>query len=275
MQKWSPEPFDPGQSKVVNGAQEAAAAFAGEGAGARAEGQPTPSAVRFRREAGFASNAALLAHLTQEERATLFELVEIDVAEKYEARAREQEEAFAADLQESRRAFQAWADAFSAAVNGELQEMAKSCIGLAVQLAERILRAKIELDREVLVRCLETTLYKVPAGHPLEIAVNPEDAAWLEDNPDLLKALRIETVVSDRRISKGGCAVGSGGREWDATLEGQLEALAQMVQEQVGTLAGRDPGPVPGTEANLESLAGPVAEDADEPAEEAHAPDLG
>ncbi len=262
MQKWSPEPFDPGQVTVINGVGGEQPAFEpANGEGVDEQG-PDSSAMRFRRESGFASDAALLSHLTREERSTLFELVEIDVAKQYEARAREQEEEFQHRLQEFERQFQAWAEAFGTEVNRRLEGMAKSCIALSLDLAEKIVRKTVDLDREVLVRSLETTLYKVPSGHPLSITVNPQDAEWLQDEPSMLATLNIEKVIPDRRITRGGCMVESGGREWDATLEGQVEALSQLVWEQVATKSGSSTAPL--LEPTLESVRQEIAVGADE-----------
>ncbi len=278
MRKWSPEPFDPGQVTVINGVGGQKPDFELTNAEGSCATGPTDSAVRFRKESGFTSDAALLSHLTREERSTLFELVEIDVAKQYEARAKEQQEEFQRRLLDYEQQFQAWAEAFGTEVNRRLEGLAKSCIALSLDLAEKIVRKTVDLDREVLVRSLETTLYKVPSGHPLNITVSPQDAQWLQDKPDLLATLNIEKVVPDRRITRGGCMVESGGQEWDATIEGQVETLSQLVWEQVATKSGNNPGPL--LEPTLEEIApvtaGGTDEDGSVPVQgEAHAQDLG
>lgn len=232
MQKWSPDSFVPEAGKVVVGAAGAAVEFFPQetsGTGETAAG----GHFRFRREAGFATDEALMSHLTREERATVFELVEVDVAGEYETKFKAQEEEFAARLEAQKQELAAWADSFQAAVNEEFRDLATACVEFSIQLAHKILRAEVECDPQALIRALEATLHKVPTGHPLNLTVNPADAELLEKNPEVLSRLNIGNIHADRRIERGGCQVEAGGREWDATLSGQLEAMARLIRDQV------------------------------------------
>jgi len=232
MQKWSPDSFAPEPGKVVVGAAGAAVEFFPQevvGATEAAAGGHS----RFRREAGFATDDALMSHLTREARATVFELVEVDVAGEYEAKFKAQEEAFAARLEAQKQDLAAWAGSFQTAVNDEFRDLATACVEFSIQLAHKILRADVERDPETLIRALEATLHKVPTGHPMNLTVNPEDAEFLELNPEAISRLNIGHIHADRRIERGGCQVEAGGREWDATLSGQLEAMARLIRDQV------------------------------------------
>ncbi len=231
MQKWCPEPFD-----VPAPAIAAAAAFEADGPrhSLLSSGH---TAERFRKETGFSSPEALMTHLTAEERATVFELVEIDVAAEYEKREAAIKEEFARREQEIRTEFRTWGESFARRMEAELQGAAKASVDLACDLAERIVRAAVSCDREILARVIETTLFKIQSGHPLEVTVHPGDAVWLEGDPGLREKLRIGKVVADRRMEQGGCQIKCEGREWDASLKGQLDTLTEMVREMTAAPA--------------------------------------
>ncbi|MEN8005390.1 MAG: FliH/SctL family protein [Candidatus Krumholzibacteriota bacterium] len=124
-----------------------------------------------------------------------------------------------------------WSREFEADLARERHVLAVDAAGLAVALARKIIRDTVAVDREVVVRTLETALYKAQDSHPLTAILNPADAEYLENKPDLLARLRIAKVVSDRRVEMGGCRVRAGSREWDATLTRQVDTLAAIVEE--------------------------------------------
>lgn len=277
MRKWSPEPFDASRETVVAGVAPPAGDFtalAGEPA-KQATGGGT-RAARFRREAGFASGEAIMAHLTPEERATVFELAEIDVAKSYDRKLKQVEQEFEARLRQQQEMMRSWASGFQEAVNAELRDLTASCIDFSLQLASRIVRRTVAVDREPMIRALETVLFKIPTSSRMNITAHPDDAAWLQQDPELRERLGIGEVQGDRRISRGGCHIEAAGREWDATLEGQLEALTRLVEEKAGTLRAAGEGPVDGplpfsepadgenpAEAAEETLTDPPGEDPD------------
>lgn len=237
MQKWCPEPFDVGGDFVTSAAA--------VGTGFQTEEGPEgtsgdESAGRFRGEGGFVDNETLMAHLTREERAQVFELVELEVSTGYEQR----EEALKADLATQLAAAQAehqtnldgLTTALQQTVDTHLKNVAAGSAQLAVQLAEKIVRATVRIDREVLVRNLETTLFKIQGNGPVDVEVSPEDAEWLQQQPELCETLKLQTVNRDRRVETGGCIVHADNRTWDATLASQLETLAEVVEEMIATV---------------------------------------
>ena len=115
------------------------------------------------------------------------------------------------------------------------QDVAVEAAGLALAMARKIIRDTVKVDPEFLTRTLETILFKVRNSDPLTVTLHPDDADLLENNRDLMARLRIGTVIPDRRIEKGGCLVGAGTREWDATLSRQLDSLSEIVEETLAT----------------------------------------
>ncbi len=254
MLKWSPEPFDVHDSAIVS------AAVSSDDFQSTAVGNGEPNqghdAREFRREAGFSDSKALMNALTQEERAQVYELVEIDLAEEYQAREKEQAATYASDLQahkdETARMVAGWTERLAAAMAAEMTDAASAAARLSVQLAEKIVRQTVAVDHQVLARVLETTLFKIPDASPLSIRTSPEDATWLESQPSLQEHLNIAHIVADRRVESGGCVIQSEGREWDATLARQLNTLEEVVSEMIKTTVA-DP-------SDLTEAAGAVAE---------------
>ncbi len=237
MLKWSPEPFDVAtaeEASPVANADDFQSTVVGE-----TDSVASTNAREFRREAGFADTKALMNALTQEERAQVYELVEIDLAEEYQAREAEQAAAFATQLQETEaetaQMMSAWCERIAGAMASELHDAAAASARLAVQMAEKIVRQAVAADPETLARVVETTLFKIADSAPLTIRTSPADAAWLESQPSLQEHLNIAHIVADRRVESGGCVILSDGREWDATLSRQLNTLEEIVTESINT----------------------------------------
>ena len=237
MLKWSPEPFDltteDGRSPLVSSDD-----FQSTGVGV-SPGADGNSAREFRREAGFTDTKALMNALTPDERSQVYELVEIDLAEEYRVREQELTADFetrvAAIKSENEKFMAGWTERLAGAMAVQLNEAASASARLAVQMAEKIVRQTVKVDPEVISRVVETTLFKISESSPLTLRTSPEDASWLAGQSALLARLHIGNVVADRRVDRGGCIVQSEGREWDATLDRQLETLAEIVSEMIGT----------------------------------------
>ena len=138
-----------------------------------------------------------------------------------------------------------WCRELTAGQDLERRGIAAEAAGLALALARKIIRDTVEVDPGFVTRTLETALFKIRDANPLTVTLHPDDANLLEDNPDLMAGLRIGTVVSDRRVEKGGCLVRAGVREWDATLSRQMDYLTGLVEETMAASSTTVP-PNPG-----------------------------
>jgi flagellar assembly protein FliH len=223
MQKWCPEPL------TLPSAQ--------AGRYERSVFGATGRVTAFRPEAGFAGADALLRSLSREERAEVARLLEQDLRREFEERQRSdtaaREAAAAAQRQADEAALAAWQDSLASGleqtVRETIGELARRTAMIAVAMASKVVRREVALDAEVLVRNLETVLYKAAAGSRLSVTVHPEDAVWLADASELCERLRIVDVKADRRLERGGCLVQAGGVEWDATIERQLTTLGEAL----------------------------------------------
>ncbi|HPF70700.1 MAG TPA: FliH/SctL family protein, partial [Candidatus Krumholzibacteria bacterium] len=197
----------------------------------------------FRAERGLGDPSNLMGHLSALERTTICELVEQDVSRAYAEREvllrAELEAARDREVAELRAAQEAFAASWTEATDAHLQQIAGAAARLALQLAGKIVRRVAADDAGVLTRAVETVFYGAGTRDALAVTVHPDDAAWLEANPTVRERLRIGTVTPDRRVERGGCLLAADGREWDATLQSQLDTLGEVLEEWVTTL-GRD-----------------------------------
>ena len=241
MQKWCPRPFAPdtGAGGQFSAGMQVASA---EGLAPLAATITGPPPQKFRKESGFADGKALMSHLTHDERAQVFELVELDVAKEYSAREEQVRSACDLKSEQARQEFLQWGAEYAEQADREMREIARAAVRLSFQLAERIVRTKVAADPEVLVRAVESTLFKIQSTRSLTLTVNPEDAVWLEQQPELRKKLRVGEMVADRRVCRGGCRLECNGQEWDANLRGQIDALAELLEE---VMAEAPPAPLP------------------------------
>lgn len=237
MQKWCPEPFAAADVTGVATPPAAGGTYTAETPSA--PDAPEPGSRVFRGEAGFKTPENLMGILSRQERALVFDLAEQDVARAYEEREQalraELEQTHAAELERMRAETQEWAAGFGVRHEEALRDMAAACARLAVTLAEKVIRARVEQDPQVLVRGVETALFAMGAGDALSVTVHPDDAAWLQERDDLRERLHIGEIVADRRIERGGCRIACEGREWDASVDGQLETLSEVIAEWITT----------------------------------------
>jgi flagellar biosynthesis/type III secretory pathway protein FliH len=203
----------------------------------------------FRPEAGFADAAGLLSSLSRDERAQVVTLVENDLRREYEQRCQEESAAREAALAERQAAETAqrarWQEEFAGGVRREVEaalaSLAQHTAAIARLMAEKLVRREVAADPEVLLRALETVLFKVEAGCSLQVTVHPDDAAWLRQQTEACARLRIAEIKDDRRLDPGGALVKADGHEWDATIERQLDVLAETLAEALAL-----PAPEPG-----------------------------
>lgn len=234
MQKWLPDAF----LELPGAAIEAEdAGFQASRAAPQEEG--AAQSQIFLSEKGFQNIGSTMSHLTPDERAQIFELVEQDLSRQYEVRAREMAQAQATELEITRQGFQQALDQWSRLLANAQAEYLKATAGeaarLAIQLAEKIIRDRVQEDRSVLVRGMETALFKLEGARATTVSVHPEEATWLETHPEVLERLGVGQVLADRRVDKGGCLVRTEHREWDATIKGQLSYLTELVEEMIAT----------------------------------------
>ena len=217
MRRWSPEELAPAAPR-----DPARGAATGRGGGHAGPGAAAAPAVPFRPEYAGRGGRGLLEALSAGERATLREALGAEIGEA----ARREDARRAAELRELGENL---ASALEAESRALLESVARAGADLALAVAERIVRREVAADPGVLARAIESVLLRLRAGVTLTVTVSPDDARYLEGEPELCRRLGIAAIQPDRRLARGGCVVSADRREWDATLAGQLEALGDAI----------------------------------------------
>jgi flagellar assembly protein FliH len=114
-----------------------------------------------------------------------------------------------------------------------LHQGREDVLAFAFTLARKIVHRVVEIDGQVAAGQVEAALALVSRPSALEVAINPEDRAVVEAIlPGLVTAIgRCEDVSlrDDPAMTRGGCRVSTAGGAIDATIETQLERLADAL----------------------------------------------
>jgi len=180
-----------------------------------------------------------LHRLDAQERETLFRLVETEVRGDVSRQLRLENEEWRRGIDGTIRNLAA---EVQARVADELHDVARNAVELSIAMAEQILRRAVVLDRDVLLKAVETIIFRAERGTSFNLIANPADVAALQDHADTLRDLNIVSVNPDRRVERGGCVITAGGREWDYTLGGRFERLAEVVRESMLEPPEENPG---------------------------------
>jgi flagellar assembly protein FliH len=110
-----------------------------------------------------------------------------------------------------------------------LDENETALVELAIQTAEKILQAKLDLEPHRVTDVLRGALRKAYVRDRLQVVCNPDDLALIEDSEDALHAqvgtLKGMELIGDRRVQRGGVIVRTAGGDVDATIGSQLDRL--------------------------------------------------
>ena len=127
-----------------------------------------------------------------------------------------------------------------------LAEAGTDVLRFAFALAERIVRRQVEFDPAVIEAQLAEALTLVTDPTSLVIAINPADRAIVEQVlPQLLSKINESahaTLRDDDAIERGGCRIITAGGSVDATIERQLDRLAELLLPMNQRLSDADAG---------------------------------
>ncbi len=134
----------------------------------------------------------------------------------------------------------AWVDAAKSweAQRAEIDAQARQDVLLfAFRLAEKVIHRAVEVDPGVIAGQVGAALARVLRPMDVSIHIHPDDRPALDEAmPQLLEqASRLEHVrlVDDPSIERGGCVVHYGEGQIDATIETQLQRIAELVMPAV------------------------------------------
>lgn len=167
--------------------------------------------------------------------------IEIDGA-KEEARRLGFAEGYASGLSQGRIAgqekidveveqFHALTVQFSKQLSGANKAIGEDVLKLAVDLAQAMIRSKLEIDPEVIVPIILEAIESLPSvQQPAQINLHPGDALIIKANMgDRLSAAGWR-VVSDSRIERGGCTLETAQNLIDATFDTRWHRLTDAIK---------------------------------------------
>jgi len=117
-----------------------------------------------------------------------------------------------------------------------LKQVEPEIIKLAVAVAEKIVGRAVEVDRDIVKRCVARAVEKIVEREKLIVYVNPVDlAVVLEYKTDLAEMFdgikNIEVVASENGVSPGGCTVETEFVKANGQIEAQVEEVLQGLLE--------------------------------------------
>lgn len=143
-----------------------------------------------------------------------------------------------AELAEERRAVEAELAAARAERYAQLADLQGDIAELALNIAGRILRRRVEEEPEVVLAIVGDALSRARNGERLRLRANPRDIPLIEEREQHLIAsvqgLKELELVGDPGVPPGGCVVESGHGFIDARLDRQLELVGDALRAAVG-----------------------------------------
>lgn len=126
-------------------------------------------------------------------------------------------------------------DYFESGKRQLMWEAEQSFVVLAVKLAEKLIRERLEVDRSLVARTLRAALETVAETTNVVIRLNPDDIKIIEDLKGSLSDVlgRFESIElrADESVSCGGCIVQNKRGKVDARIETQLQRLSHEIIE--------------------------------------------
>lgn len=138
-----------------------------------------------------------------------------------------------ARLAEIEARWMAGAAEFEVARERMLGEARQDVLRLAIQIAERVIKGRIETDPKVATAQLESVLSMIMRPSKLTIAINPEDEPVLREAlPAMMtrfSAAEHMELAMDPGLPRGSCVARTSGGEIDASIWSQLDRVAETL----------------------------------------------
>lgn len=116
-----------------------------------------------------------------------------------------------------------------------LQDYAETLVSLVVAICERVMRAKLQREPEIIARWTADALTAARSAQRLSVALHPETLAQLGATIDQLvrsPGLPEETtILADDSVPPDGVVVRQAGGEVVATLQSQLDRLRELLDD--------------------------------------------
>lgn len=125
-----------------------------------------------------------------------------------------------------------------------LWQAEQSFVVLAIKLAEKVIRQKIELHPELVKDTVRAALETVARTTNVVIRVSPDDISIIEDLKgslsDILGRFTSVSITPDETINRGGCVLQTERGKVDARIEKQIDRIARDILEPGAVLEIED-----------------------------------
>jgi flagellar assembly protein FliH len=113
----------------------------------------------------------------------------------------------------------------------------KEIVGLALAVAEKIIRLEVGTRREVVANVVKETLKRLLDHDNIKIRVNPSDYELLKNEVSQFSGLveNLETIIfeEDNSIDCGGCIIETNLGDIDARIEKQIQAVEEAFKAEL------------------------------------------
>lgn len=115
------------------------------------------------------------------------------------------------------------------------QEAEGKLCGLALEIAERVVKAEVTVNPEVVLQITRHAMRRLADKDQVRIRVNPADVERLRDHRDdlmaLFEGLHAVEILEDRRVGIGGAQIETDTGTVDARIESQLGEVHRLLEE--------------------------------------------
>jgi len=122
-------------------------------------------------------------------------------------------------------------------LKGQLyRESEQEIVRLSMEIARKIVHRELTIDAQAVTRTIQAAIQYLNDSTSIRIIVNPADMERLREVlPDLQAGKKIEKieVTEDPAVEQGGCILETGFGKINATIEDQLSAIAQELEEEL------------------------------------------
>lgn len=116
-----------------------------------------------------------------------------------------------------------------------LERSQPDMLRLVFAIAERVVQANVKIDPDVITRTVKQAINLAVSAEEFHIRINPDDLQVVNDHKPLfiasLSGLSNIEFVPDESLTRGGCILESPLGRVDATMEAQIEAISNCLQE--------------------------------------------
>jgi flagellar assembly protein FliH len=125
---------------------------------------------------------------------------------------------------------------FSEQLSGANKAIGEDVFKLALELAQAMIRGKLELDPEAIIPVVIEAIDALPSvQQPAQINLHPADAGIIKAKIGEQLAATGWRIVSDPRIERGGCTLETAQNLIDASVETRWKRLSDAVKMAIYT----------------------------------------